>query len=111
MQYPRPDAELRRLTTALCEGTIGPDGHKRLEKLLAEDPVARRFYYDYMAIHAELAWSNAAGDSQKTLLSLEGELLRHVRNKSTRTAGHITRETAREITRARFPQRLFPARL
>ena len=60
MEYERPDAELRRLVSALCEGTITEREYERLERLVADDPDARRFYYDYVSLHAELTWTQVA---------------------------------------------------
>ncbi len=71
MAYKKPDAELCRLITALCDGHLDPEEHRRLEAMLADDPESRSFYYEYVALHAELSWSNAAGESRKALLELE----------------------------------------
>ena len=59
------------MVSSLCDGFISAEEYERLEKLLVDNQDARHFYYDYVTVHAELSWSNAAGESHKTLLSLE----------------------------------------
>jgi hypothetical protein len=46
--------ELRRLVGVMCDGTITADDTARLDALLAQDEEARRFYNNYMFLHAEL---------------------------------------------------------
>ena len=63
--------ELRELLSSLCDGQISTKEYRRLEELLASDPAARKLYYDYMALHADLTWGNAAGESKETLMGIE----------------------------------------
>ena len=46
--------ELGRLVGAMCDGTITADDTEQLDALLTEDNDARRFYNNYMFLHAEL---------------------------------------------------------
>ncbi len=46
---------LYELLDGLCNGTITPDEHRRLGEFLAEDPAARRFYFDYLDLHLLLS--------------------------------------------------------
>ncbi len=51
---------LDRLLGALCDGTLTADDYARLDALLANDDNARRFYNDYIFLHAELYSQHAA---------------------------------------------------
>lgn len=88
MQEKYSETELRGLLAALCDEQIESEEYARLEYLLRDDPAARQFYYDYMALHAELSWSNAAGESEKTLLSIE------VNSEDATTAKEIRGDTS-----------------
>jgi hypothetical protein len=46
--------ELGRLVGAMCNGTISADESRQLDSLLTSDREARRFYNNYMFMHAEL---------------------------------------------------------
>jgi hypothetical protein len=46
-------AEMQRLLSALCDGQLDEAGHVRLEALLA-DAECRRFYLEYVDLHARL---------------------------------------------------------
>src|SRR4029078_11224625 len=46
--------ELGRLIGAMCDGTIAADDARQLDALLTDDQEARRFYNNYMFMHAEL---------------------------------------------------------
>jgi hypothetical protein len=46
--------ELGRLVGAMCNGTITADETVELDQLLADDEAARRFYNNYMFLHAEM---------------------------------------------------------
>src|SRR6478672_1080957 len=46
--------ELGRLISAMCDGTIAADDARQLDALLTDDHEARRFYNNYMFLHAEL---------------------------------------------------------
>ncbi|MBI1371703.1 MAG: hypothetical protein GC159_02940 [Phycisphaera sp.] len=47
-------ADLRELLDALCEESITDEQASRLERMLAEDEAARRFYVEYMGMYASL---------------------------------------------------------
>lgn len=51
---------LDRLLGSLCDGTLTADDYARLDALLQGDDEARRFYNDYMFVHAELYSQHAA---------------------------------------------------
>ena len=53
--------DLLDLAAALCNGTITPEQHARLEQLLAADPAARQRYFDYLDLHLALGQAHAAG--------------------------------------------------
>ena len=52
--------ELGRLVGAMCDGTITADDTGQLDALLTEDEEARRFYNNYMFLHAELYSQHAS---------------------------------------------------
>lgn len=52
--------DLDRLVGALCDGTLTSDDYARLDALLAGDDKARRFYNDYIFLHAELYSQHAS---------------------------------------------------
>jgi hypothetical protein len=52
--------KLEQLVGALCDGTLTADDYARLDSLLAHDDDARRFYNDYVFLHAELYSQHAA---------------------------------------------------
>jgi len=54
-------SELLDLAAAVCNGTITPEQHARLEQLLAADPAARQRYFDYLDLHLALGQTHAAG--------------------------------------------------
>jgi hypothetical protein len=53
--------ELGLLTAALCDGEITPQEALRLESLVAQSEAGRRYFLDYLRLHAELSWENGAG--------------------------------------------------
>src|SRR5262245_54029676 len=53
-----PD-DLHRLCDAAVEGRLTPDEAARLERLVLDDPVALRYYVEYLHQHACLQWSAA----------------------------------------------------
>ncbi len=53
--------ELLDLAAAVCNGTITPEQHARLEQLLSADPAARQRYFDYLDLHLALGQTHAAG--------------------------------------------------
>ena len=52
--------ELGRLVGAMCDGTITADDTGQLDALLTKDEEARRFYNNYMFLHAELYSQHAS---------------------------------------------------
>ncbi|QDU64289.1 FecR protein [Planctomycetes bacterium Pan216] len=51
---------LLHLASRQCDGTIGADELQELERLVAASPPARQAYLDYVFLHADLAWTDAA---------------------------------------------------
>src|SRR6185503_9082372 len=47
-------SELLELAGAVCNGSITPAQHERLQQLLATDPRARQLYFDYLDLHLAL---------------------------------------------------------
>lgn len=58
-------SELLDLAAAVCNGTITPQKHERLQQLLAADPAARQRYFDYLDLHLALGQTHAAGRMPK----------------------------------------------
>ncbi len=56
--------ELSPLLAALCDGTLDREGFSRLERLLASDPAARRWYISYLDLHGELQWNHLAAEQR-----------------------------------------------
>src|SRR4051794_27737875 len=56
-----PSDDVVRLVGALCDGTITSDDTGQLDALLTKNEQARRFYNNYMFLHAELYSQHAAG--------------------------------------------------
>src|SRR6476660_2658898 len=54
------DNALERLVGAMCDGTITADDTGQLNALLTGDDEARRFYNNYMFLHAELYSQHAS---------------------------------------------------
>ena len=52
--------ELGRLVGAMCDGTITADDTGQLDALVTNDEEARRFYNNYMFLHAELYSQHAS---------------------------------------------------
>lgn len=59
-----PRDELDRLVGGLCNGTLAENERGRLDDLLCHDHQARRFYNDYMFLHAELYSQNSYRDDE-----------------------------------------------
>ncbi len=53
-------AELGGLLGGLCDGTLTADAYQRLDALVQSDDAARRFYNNYMFMHAALYSQHAA---------------------------------------------------
>src|SRR5262245_60905288 len=51
---PEIRVELERLLSALCDGALTEAQHARLEQLLQADAECRRFYLEYVDLHARL---------------------------------------------------------
>ena len=51
---------LGRLVGAMCDGTITADDTGQLNALMTQDEEARRFYNNYMFLHAELYSQHAS---------------------------------------------------
>src|SRR5262245_48251439 len=51
---PQVRAELQRLLSALCDGELTGAQHARLEQLLQADAECRRYYLEYVDLHARL---------------------------------------------------------
>jgi hypothetical protein len=58
--------ELGRLVGAMCDGTITADDTGHLDALLTKNGEARRFYNNYMFLHAELYSQHASLGAVKT---------------------------------------------
>jgi hypothetical protein len=54
------DDELARLVGQLCDGTLTAESGSRLDEILVKDEASRRFYNNYLFLHAEL-YSQHAG--------------------------------------------------
>jgi len=52
----KPSKELNRLCSAAAEGCLDSAGAARLNALVRNDDQARRFYVDYLEVHALLQW-------------------------------------------------------
>src|SRR4051812_44537621 len=61
------DTDLERLLEAMCNGTISQDESARLDSLLETSEDARRFYNNYMFLHAELYSQHASLGAVETL--------------------------------------------
>ena len=54
------NSELGRLVGAMCDGTITADDAGQLDALVTTNEEARRFYNNYMFLHAELYSQHAS---------------------------------------------------
>jgi hypothetical protein len=57
--------DLSPLLAALCDGTLDGDGFARLERWLATDPTARRWYIAYMDLHGDLCWDHRRSEGRE----------------------------------------------
>ncbi len=62
-----PNNELGRLVGSMCDGTITADDAVQLDLLLTHNEDARRFYNNYMFLHAELYSQHAAVEVSQEL--------------------------------------------
>lgn len=53
--------ELGRLLSLLCEGELSAQESARLREMLVHSPQARRYFLEYMELHAELHWAAGMG--------------------------------------------------
>jgi ferric-dicitrate binding protein FerR (iron transport regulator) len=74
---PQVQLELERLLSALCDGALTEEDHGRLEELLAQDASCRRYYLEYVDMHARLLAhpSLGAGGSQPPAKDVPAETL------------------------------------
>lgn len=68
--------DLLDLAAAVCNGTITPDQHVRLQQLLAASPEARRLYFDYLDLHLALGQSQRVAEQTWPVLQLQAGLKR-----------------------------------
>jgi ferric-dicitrate binding protein FerR (iron transport regulator) len=52
----QPSQEMSDLCSAAADGQLTPTQTERLNELVRDDPQARRFYVDYLEVHALLQW-------------------------------------------------------
>ena len=64
MTPPKDLRELLQLLGELADDLLSDAGSTRLAELLRDDPAARRYYLDYMEIHARLAWKHGSCDAE-----------------------------------------------
>ncbi len=66
--------ELGRLLSLLCEGELSAQESDRLREMLAHSPQARRYFLEYMELHAELHWAAGMGrEAEGTAAMLQPE--------------------------------------
>jgi hypothetical protein len=65
MTPPKDLRELLQLLGELADDLLSDAGSTRLAELLRDDPAARRYYLDYMEIHARLAWKHGSCDAEE----------------------------------------------
>jgi hypothetical protein len=68
--------ELRQLADAICDGEANPDQVARLDVLLGGSEDARRFYLDYVGMHARLRAENDATEIVMRRLQYEEVVVR-----------------------------------
>jgi hypothetical protein len=67
-----PSDSLATWVEALVEGKISVEQHADLGRLLAADPVARKWFVDYMQLHASLTWDGLdLADNSTEVASLD----------------------------------------
>lgn len=57
--------ELGRLVSLLCEGELSAEESARLQDMLVHWPQARRYFLEYLELHAELHWAAGMGREEK----------------------------------------------
>ena len=68
--------ELLDLAAAVCNGTIRPEQHERLQHLLAADLKARQLYFDYLDLHLALQQTHGAAEQARPMLQMQKDLKR-----------------------------------
>ncbi len=58
LDRPQSKHEFQQLLQSLVDGSIEAVEHRRLADLLDNDPAARRYFIDYMQLHASLQWDS-----------------------------------------------------
>lgn len=66
--------ELYELAGALCNGTMTPEQHERLQSVLASDPEARRFYFNYLDLHLGLRQLHLGAEAAQPLFQMKRDL-------------------------------------
>ncbi len=69
-------ADLMELVAAVCNGSVTPEQHERLQALLAADAEARRLYFDYLDLHLALQQIHGASEQALPALQFHQELSR-----------------------------------
>jgi len=97
---PQRDAVLTSLVADAIDGGLVTQKLADLEKRLADDPVARRYYVDAMLVHARLAATLSAANPAMVvdLLADEGELSAPPPPAGDATFGQSLRRTAALLT-------------
>ncbi|MCS7306192.1 MAG: hypothetical protein NZ602_13935 [Thermoguttaceae bacterium] len=57
--------ELGQLVSLLCEGDLSAEQSARLQQLLRQYPQARRYFLEYLQLHAELHWAAGMGREEQ----------------------------------------------
>ncbi len=57
--------QLGRLISLLCEGELSAEESAQLQQLLKRSAQARRYFLEYMQLHAELHWAAGMGREEK----------------------------------------------
>lgn len=63
--------QIEPLAAALCDGELAAPELAQLEQLLAASPDARRFLLDYLHLHGELYWEQAASAASRATVASE----------------------------------------
>ncbi|HVE39282.1 MAG TPA: FecR domain-containing protein [Planctomycetota bacterium] len=71
--------ELLELAAAVCNGTITPEQHERLQQLLAADPEARQLYFDYLDLHLALGQTHQTAQEAQPMMQFQKALAAPVR--------------------------------
>jgi len=66
--------EVLDLAAAVCNGTITPEQHERLQLLLGADPEARQVYFDYLDLHLALGQTHRAAQEARPMVQFQKDL-------------------------------------